>query len=94
MLQVTNSLFINICNFFYVLPPKLPNWFKNILFLKIPYSHATQSGLNLVVEDNLGPLTPLQFSRLRLQVYPQSPFHAMDGALIYENLWKQGAKIP
>lgn len=56
----------------------------------MPWSHATQFGLKLVVEDNLGPLTPLQFSRLRLQMYPQSTFHPKDGGLIYEILWKWG----
>lgn len=52
----------------------------------MPWSHATQSGLKCVVEDNFGLLTPLQFLKLELQLYTQIPFDPMDGDLIYGSL--------
>lgn len=55
----------------------------------MPWSHATQSGLKCVVEDNFGLLTPLQFLKLELQLYTQIPFDPMDGDLIwfFKNRW-------
>lgn len=52
----------------------------------MPWSHATQSGLKCVVEDNFGLLISFQFSRLELQLYTQSPFDPMDRDIIYGSL--------